>query len=277
MIGIYGITNTVTGQMYIGRSVRMDRRIYGHRRMLRKGIHDNPYLQASFNKYGEDAFTMRYLVQCRREDAPFYEQRIIAGYRSDNPKLGFNMTLAIDDILTHTAKARAAISAFQRRYQMESHYVMTDEIREKIAAGLRGKVGCNKGRIWPDEIKAKFGAPKGNKNRLGKTRTPEERAKISAGVKARYAADPSLQAAQSAQRKGKPSGRLGIPHTDEAKAKIGAANKGKQPRLGTKHTDEAKAKMSAARKAHPVTDEARANMAAAQRRRQAAMRGQILL
>lgn len=203
MIGVYSITNTATGQKYIGRSVRIDRRLYGHLRTLRLGSHDNPYLQASFNKYGESAFSMGPLILCRRDDLPFYERLLIGGYRSDNPKLGFNLTIAIEDRLTHTAAARSAIGAFQRVFQREFHYLMTPAIAEKIAAKLRGKPTGRKGLKFPPEKRARSGAPKGNKNRLGKTRTDDEKARISVSVKARLASDADLRARLSAIRKGK--------------------------------------------------------------------------
>ncbi len=63
-----------------------------------------------------------------------------------------------------------------------------------------------------------MGAPKGNKNRLGKRLTPEHRAKISATMIARHEADPSLGAAVAE------SNRRRIVSA-ETKAKMSAAQK----------------------------------------------------
>ena len=70
-----------------------------------------------------------------------------------------------------------------------------------------------------------------------------------------------------AKMKGRPSPNKGKLHTDKAKAKMSAANKGKpSPNKGVKgkpHTDEAKAKMKgrpAPNKGKPHTDEAKAKM-----------------
>ncbi len=62
--GIYKITNTKTGRFYIGRAEYKKgffRRWYSHRWQLRKNIHENPYLQNSYKKYGESCFTFEIL------------------------------------------------------------------------------------------------------------------------------------------------------------------------------------------------------------------------
>lgn len=56
MIGIYKITNKINGKVYVGQSVELEERKREHFRCLRKGIHDNIYLQNSFYKYGEENF-----------------------------------------------------------------------------------------------------------------------------------------------------------------------------------------------------------------------------
>lgn len=55
--GIYRITNTASGMFYIGSSCDIKKRHREHRLDLRKGIHDNNYLQEAWIQDGEDAFT----------------------------------------------------------------------------------------------------------------------------------------------------------------------------------------------------------------------------
>jgi group I intron endonuclease len=58
MIGVYKITNTVDGKVYIGSTATdMDTRWTTHRSALRGGKHYNAHLQRAWNKYGESAFT----------------------------------------------------------------------------------------------------------------------------------------------------------------------------------------------------------------------------
>ena len=57
MIGyIYRITNKITHQNYIGQTVDIKGRKRRHLNTLQNNIHDNPKLQASWNKYGQDNF-----------------------------------------------------------------------------------------------------------------------------------------------------------------------------------------------------------------------------
>lgn len=61
MIGyIYQIQNIVTGQSYIGQTIDIFRRKRTHYDRLRGKRHDNPKLQASWNKYGEENFRFEY-------------------------------------------------------------------------------------------------------------------------------------------------------------------------------------------------------------------------
>lgn len=60
MIGyIYRITNKITNQNYIGQTVNIKRRQKEHFNTLRNNVHENPRLQASWNKYGEENFEFK--------------------------------------------------------------------------------------------------------------------------------------------------------------------------------------------------------------------------
>lgn len=55
--GIYEIRNMNTNCVYIGQTRKpFKKRFFYHRWQLKTNQHENPYLQASFNKHGEDAF-----------------------------------------------------------------------------------------------------------------------------------------------------------------------------------------------------------------------------
>lgn len=56
---IYVIENKNSGKFYIGRTNDPAARKRGHFSELRRGIHGNPRLQASFNKHGESAFEFK--------------------------------------------------------------------------------------------------------------------------------------------------------------------------------------------------------------------------
>ena len=53
---IYKIINTITNEKYVGQTTNFSRRISDHKQKLNANTHVNPKLQASWNKYGEQAF-----------------------------------------------------------------------------------------------------------------------------------------------------------------------------------------------------------------------------
>ena len=54
--GVYRITNTVDGKVYIGQALNLERRFACHRSALRLGAHPNRRLQVAWNREGEAAF-----------------------------------------------------------------------------------------------------------------------------------------------------------------------------------------------------------------------------
>lgn len=56
--GVYLITNTVTGAVYVGSTAQgFHQRWTGHKCALKRNTHPNRYLQRAWNKYGQHAFT----------------------------------------------------------------------------------------------------------------------------------------------------------------------------------------------------------------------------
>jgi predicted GIY-YIG superfamily endonuclease len=56
-IGVYKISNSLSGRYYIGYSTNIERRFTSHRRKLKQNCHDNIFLQRAYNLDGEDKFT----------------------------------------------------------------------------------------------------------------------------------------------------------------------------------------------------------------------------
>ena len=102
---------------------------------------------------------------------------------------------------------------------------------------------------------------------LGRTHSPETRAKIAAGN--RRPKTPEARAAMSAAKKGRPSPHRGKRMSAAARANIRAGAVGRRISRGWSHTDQSKAKMSAAKMGnahalgHTHSDEAKAKIAAA--------------
>lgn len=90
--GIYCITNTITGKQYVGRSLDLADRQVTHFSHLRVGRHYNQYLQASFNKHGETAFTFTVLEECPIDISATREQYWIDALNTAYPS-GYNLYL----------------------------------------------------------------------------------------------------------------------------------------------------------------------------------------
>jgi group I intron endonuclease len=64
MIGVYKITNTLDGKVYIGSTtIDTDWRWSTHLALLRRGKHHNRHLQRAWDKYGESAFSFEVVEQ----------------------------------------------------------------------------------------------------------------------------------------------------------------------------------------------------------------------
>lgn len=72
--GIYKIENKSNGVFYIGQSVDLNKRKIEHFYKLRKGKHNNKYMQNSFNKWGIENFTFEVLYYCNPDELDYYEQ-----------------------------------------------------------------------------------------------------------------------------------------------------------------------------------------------------------
>lgn len=90
--GIYIIKNTLNNKVYIGSSINVSNRKYKHFWMLEKGIHDNFYLQKSYNKNGCSFFKFDILEMCNEDKLIERENYHISKYKSTNIQFGYNLS-----------------------------------------------------------------------------------------------------------------------------------------------------------------------------------------
>lgn len=66
VIGVYKITNLLSGKFYIGQSIDINYRFYEHQ--IGKGQRHNSAIDAAIKKYGKENFSYEILEQCNKEN-----------------------------------------------------------------------------------------------------------------------------------------------------------------------------------------------------------------
>lgn len=143
--GVYAITNTITGDRYIGSTADFYRRKGAHLRGLRSFKHGNQHLQSAWGKYGESSFTfgmlsilfeLDQLIPCEQiwldTYIPEYNIVKVAGayYRGyASPFKG----------VPRSPEVRAKLSAAMRGKKTAKGCKRSDETRDKIRRANLGK------------------------------------------------------------------------------------------------------------------------------------------
>ncbi|MBT2326129.1 GIY-YIG nuclease family protein [Variovorax paradoxus] len=199
--GIYRITCSGNGRVYVGSAKHIGRRFYLHRWELARGDHHSRLMQRAWNKYGSAAFTFEAVLLCAEVDLLRYEQIVIDFYDAANPKKGMNicsiagrtdgvkwtdaqrarggptkgMRVFKDNPAAH-ANLMAAVHRGDKHHQFGKP--RSEEVRRKISESRKGTPAWNKGQAasWaavprPQEVKDKASATKRAKHleRLGIT------------------------------------------------------------------------------------------------------------
>jgi hypothetical protein len=71
--GIFRITNTANGKIYLGSSLNLHGPLNKHRFVLSTGAHINKALQADWNRFGADAFAFEIVEKVRPSDEPSFK------------------------------------------------------------------------------------------------------------------------------------------------------------------------------------------------------------
>lgn len=185
--GVYLITNTVNGKVYVGSAAKSIKlRWIRHRRLLRAKEHSNRHLQNAWDKYGESAFKFSVLLPCAADDCVRYEQIYIDKRNSSDREFGYNLSPTAGSCLgvIHTTETRARMSnAHKGRKKSPEHAAKVAESNRgrKRSAETKAKLSAiHKGKKLSAETIAKIVATK-----IGVRLSDEHKAKLSEAARKR--------------------------------------------------------------------------------------------
>lgn len=117
--GVYVITNTSNGKVYVGSAVNVRRRWGEHRRTLRLGSHHSRTLQRAWMKYGEQSFHLHVVcVLTDKTGLVICEQSWLDKLRPFDPSRGYNINPTAQSRLgaKWTPERRAEFSASRKGF-----------------------------------------------------------------------------------------------------------------------------------------------------------------
>ena len=128
---VYKITNTITGEMYIGKTQKgIKRRFSQHLRNAQKGSKDCPFLYNAIRKYGIENFIIEIVNFCKdtetlNKQEKFWIQKL------DTLKNGYNLTPGGDGVIMDS-KIKEKLSNSHKGKKLSKEH------KENIRKGLRG-------------------------------------------------------------------------------------------------------------------------------------------
>lgn len=196
--GIYEIRNRANGKRYIGSAMNLRHRWSQHLANLRHKHHQNPHLQAAFDKHGEEAFCFEILEETKPETLIECEQHYF-----DLLKPEYNIASVAGSFwgCHHSAETRKKISLAlrnthpskatrQKMSEAQRGKCLSREHRRRISVALSGPRAPMYGKHHSEKTKRRISeAKKGHlcgeetRQKLSRAWTPERRQRQSAWMK----------------------------------------------------------------------------------------------
>lgn len=219
IIGVYKITNTISGRYYIGYSVNIKKRFRSHKYKLRTQTHDNIFMQRAYNCDGENCFVYEIIHTFNTEqEAKDKELEYLTDMNIRGNLYNLNFNNGGGDMITnHPDRAN---------------------ILERIKNSVIERVS----KLTPEERKQKWSQPGEKNGMFGKTHTPEVR-KILSEINIGHSRNKGIPLKESTKQKLSEKAKLrtgeknhfyGKHHTEETKQKLREKSTGKDNGQGHK-------------------------------------------
>ena len=249
--GVYKLTNKLNGRIYIGSAKEFKRRWSQHAKRLKSGKHSNKFLQADYNKCGEEAFVFEVIevIEGPQENRLLVEQTYIDQHYDEQQQC-YNLTRSVNKRGPRCHSYNPEQTATRRKENPNRHR-WSEEEKKAISAKLRG-------HIVSEETRQKL-----REKSLGKKHTEESKRKCSESNKGKHREhlfDPEIRQkaleASVEARKGKPAWNKGKVCTKEEIEKMSQRSKQqyannpdiqkrlREANLGKKQSEETKLKRS---------------------------------
>ena len=134
--GIYTITNTLDGKIYVGYSKDIKNRLRDHKTFLLLGKHKNTHLQNAWNLYKEENFLFEELEKCSIEFIVALEHYWATLLNVHNREFGYNMkpTHPYDISVSHSKETCAKISTSSKGKKL------SQETKDKIGKANKANI-----------------------------------------------------------------------------------------------------------------------------------------
>jgi len=150
---LYKILNKNTGKAYIGQTINKPEVRFGyHTQRLKKGTHDNEYLQRSFNKHGIDSFMFYTILKTDDlESLNLYEEQFIKILRATDRNFGYNIRPGgANSKLSEETKRKIGLAGIGRKQTEANKKALSERNKGNTWASV------TKGKIVSQESKKKM-------------------------------------------------------------------------------------------------------------------------
>lgn len=156
---IYKITNIINNKIYIGFTTQsLTKRFLRHKLDAKRG--SELYLHRAMIKYGFDNFKIQsiYTSEDTEDTLKNKENYFIGIFNSNDPDIGYNLTLGGDGLLgfKHKEKTKIKMSNSARGNKNSLGVKFTEERKLNISNRMKGKGNPNFGKKMSDEQKNKI-------------------------------------------------------------------------------------------------------------------------